>query len=639
MGLKPDGRLSAFERLFDRPMGLFAMQERLYMSSKYQMWRFENALGNGELYNGYDALYVPRVAHTTGDLDIHDVAVDNDQGVVFINTLHSCLAGVSGRYSFIPLWKPPFISRLAPEDRCHLNGLAMADGSPRYVTAVSRSDVVAGWRERRASGGCVIDVTTDEIILTGLSMPHSPRFYRGRLWLHNSGAGEFGYVDLERGAFEPVAFCPGYLRGLAFHGGFAIAGLSGPRHNRTFSGLALDDRLAEKDAESRCGIMVIDLESGNIAHWLQIEGIITELYDVQVLPGVRCPMSLGLKTDEIRRLITVPPHDGQGRKIHGGLSMTPLDSRAPASSTASTPPGPEYRFQTLEDIAAAAVINYEAYTFPSIKKRWQTRPPEGPLVAVAATSRGRLDGAILAEERPGGAGAEVISLFVAPDCRRRGIGANLMASLDQDLARRGCKMLDLSYRSDWRGLEAIERLLKKSGWSAPQVPRLVCRTSTEKIAGAPWLRKYRLPDAYAVFPWVELTSEEKSDIKGRQEEEQWYPPVLTPFQEEERLEPANSLGLRYQGRIVGWMITHRTAPDTIQYTSLFVEKGLQRMGRAISLLAGSIIRQIERDVPYGIFMIDAENESMLRFARRRLGPYLISMAESRYSQKDLGLGH
>ena len=110
--------------------------------------------------------------------------------------------------------------------RCHLNGLALVDGEPAYVTAVSRSDVPSGWRERRQDGGCVIDVRSNEVILTGLSMPHSPRWYRGKLWLLNSGTGDFGYVDEKTGAFEPLAFCPGYLRGLAFHGDCAVVGLS-----------------------------------------------------------------------------------------------------------------------------------------------------------------------------------------------------------------------------------------------------------------------------------------------------------------------------------------------------------------------------------------------------------------------------
>jgi len=183
--------------------------------------------------------------------------------------------------------------------------LAIAQGEPRYVTAVSQSDVADGWRDKRHDGGCVVDVGRNQVIVTGLSMPHSPRLYRDKLWLLNSGTGEFGYVDLNRGEFESVAFCPGYLRGLAFSGDFAIVGLSKPRENRTFSGLALDEQLESKQAEPRCGLLVIDLRTGDIVHWLRIEGIVTELYDVAVLPGMRRPMAVGLKTDEIRRVVRI----------------------------------------------------------------------------------------------------------------------------------------------------------------------------------------------------------------------------------------------------------------------------------------------------------------------------------------------
>lgn len=305
VGLKPEGGLSVFERSFNRCMGLWAKGSTLYLSELYQLWRFENALESRQSYNDYDCLYVPQVGYVTGDLDIHDLAVDSQGQLIFVNTLFSCLATVSDRHSFVPLWQPPFISRIAAEDRCHLNGLAIRDGQPRYVTAVSQSDVIDGWRDQRQAGGCVIDVSSNEVILTGLSMPHSPRWYRDKLWLLNSGTGELGSVDQKQGVFEPIAFCPGYLRGLALNGDFAIVGLSKPRHNKTFSGLPLDERMIAKEVEPRCGVMIIDLRSGDIVHWLRIEGVVEELYDVAVLPGVRRPMAIGFKTDEICRVVTI----------------------------------------------------------------------------------------------------------------------------------------------------------------------------------------------------------------------------------------------------------------------------------------------------------------------------------------------
>jgi uncharacterized protein (TIGR03032 family) len=307
LGCTPEGRLDVFERTFNRAMGLWADDQGLWLGTAYQLWRFENLLQPGALHEGHDGLYVPKVGYTTGDLDVHDIAVDVDGRVVFVATGFGCLATLSQHSSFTPLWRPPFLSKQAAEDRCHLNGLALVDGRPRYVTAVSTSDVVDGWRDRRREGGVVLEIPSARIVAEGLSMPHSPRWYRDRLWLHNSGAGEFGSINLDSGLFETLAFCPGYLRGLAFVGDYAVVGLSRPRHNKTFGGLSLETELAKRGAEGRCGLVVIDLRSGDAAHWLRIEGMVTELYDVAVLPGVRRPMALGFKSDEIQRIVAIGP--------------------------------------------------------------------------------------------------------------------------------------------------------------------------------------------------------------------------------------------------------------------------------------------------------------------------------------------
>ncbi|WP_256528818.1 TIGR03032 family protein [Limnofasciculus baicalensis] len=309
IGLQPDGKLSVFERTLDRCMGLYAKGNSLYISTLYQLWRFENTLPSGETHNDYDAIYLPQVGYITGDLDIHDIVVDDNQQLIFANTLFSCLATISETHSFVPVWQPPFISKLAAEDRCHLNGVGLKDGKPKYVSAISQSDVNEGWRQKRVNGGCVIDIDSNEIVLEGLSMPHSPRWYQDKLWLLNSGTGEFGYGDLETGTFQAIAFCPGYQRGLAFHNNFAIVGISESRHTKTLSGLPLDDKLAEKDTTARCGLLVIDLKSGDIVHSLNIEGVVNELYDIAVLPQIRRPMAIGFRSDEIRRVITIGNRD------------------------------------------------------------------------------------------------------------------------------------------------------------------------------------------------------------------------------------------------------------------------------------------------------------------------------------------
>jgi uncharacterized protein (TIGR03032 family) len=316
IGTGGDARLAIFERSLPRCMGVASSPGALHVATLSQIWRFRELLAGqsapaAAANRAHDAFYAPRRCWVTGDLDVHDLALLPDRTPVFANTLCSCLAAVAEDDSFVPLWQPRFISRLAAEDRCHLNGFALGeDGQPRYVTLVGASDVADGWREHRRSGGMVVDVTTSEPVVTGLSMPHSPRLHDGRLYVLNSGTGEFGRVDVAAGRFEPIAFCPGYLRGLAFLGGHALVGLSLPRENRTFTGLALDDALAARGAAPRCAIMAIDLATGDATHWLRLDGIVKELYDVAVLPGVRRPAAIGFLGDEIARMITIgtPPY-------------------------------------------------------------------------------------------------------------------------------------------------------------------------------------------------------------------------------------------------------------------------------------------------------------------------------------------
>ncbi len=315
LGQNIDGGLMVHERFFRKAMGIcVAEKDTVLLATLFQILKFRNVLDAGQQINNvFDACYVPRKIFVTGELDVHDVGLLDDGRIVFVNTLCNCLATASERHSFAPLWKPSFISKIVKEDRCHLNGLAMQDGVPRYVTAVSKSDTIDGWRDRRANGGIIVDVQSGEVVIGGLSMPHSPRLYRDKLWVLNSGTGEVGWVERAASAqdaeFHVLAFCPGFVRGLAFFGDYAFVGLSKPRYKR-FDGLALDRKLAEADSEPWCGVQVIDLRSGTCAHWFRIDGPVAELYDLGIVPGVVRPMALGFASNEILELIT---HDALDR--------------------------------------------------------------------------------------------------------------------------------------------------------------------------------------------------------------------------------------------------------------------------------------------------------------------------------------
>lgn len=302
IGTISDGSISISERTFNRPMGIGYREGQVWLSTLYQLWKLENFLDPGEDSDGHDALFVPVVGYTTGDIDIHDIHVRKDNTPIFVATRFNCLATLGERFSFKPFWRPSFIDRIAAEDRCHLNGMAVQDDQPRYVSCVGPSNIAEGWRDHRQNGGLIIDVSSNEVVADGLSMPHSPRIFDGQLWILQAGTGEFGKIDIHSGNFEPVCFCPGFVRGLNFIGNYAVIGMSKPRENRTFNGLALNERMELEGIQPKCALYIVNLKTGDIEHMLEMENI-EELYDVAILPRIKNPAALGFKTDEIRRCI------------------------------------------------------------------------------------------------------------------------------------------------------------------------------------------------------------------------------------------------------------------------------------------------------------------------------------------------
>lgn len=304
VGSKPDGAPIFSSAQFPGAMGLAAFSQRLYLAGKSAIWRLENALRPGELAdNRFDRLFIPRNAQFTGNLMVHEIGVEPSGRIVFVNTKYGCLATVSMTHSFKPIWKPPFLSKIAAEDRCHLNGLGMDNGKVRYVTACSTTDAVDGWRDRRRDGGVLIDITDNRILTAGLSMPHSPRVHDGFVWLLNSGTGHLCKVDPERGHREDVAFCPGFLRVLTMIGDFAVATISLPRHGR-FQGLALDDELQRRGVEPWCGLVVIDTRHGDVVEWVRLGGDFAEMFDVALIPSARAAAAVSPDNSDMQDAVT-----------------------------------------------------------------------------------------------------------------------------------------------------------------------------------------------------------------------------------------------------------------------------------------------------------------------------------------------
>lgn len=307
IGLDDDGGVFVLGRAYDRTLGLTATPDALVMSTQFQIWHFHNALADGQSANGFDRVYVPQVAYTTGDVLTHDVAIDDDGMILFVNTLFSCLATVSAEYSFAPIWHPPFISDLRPDDRCHLTGLAMEDGAPRYVTMAGQTDEPGGWKDAVKGSGCVVDIKSNDVVAADLTLPSSPRIHEGRLWLHESGSGYFGYVDSQASRFEPVTFCPGFPRGLSFVGDYAVTGASRIWEDRAFGALPLADNLKTYKVTARNAILIIDLKSGQLVHWMRVDAGASEIFDLVAIPDVTRPAAVDLKGNDMRRVLSVAP--------------------------------------------------------------------------------------------------------------------------------------------------------------------------------------------------------------------------------------------------------------------------------------------------------------------------------------------
>lgn len=295
-----------------------------------------------------------------------------------------------------------------------------------------------------------------------------------------------------------------------------------------------------------------------------------------------------------------------------------------------------YTYHVLHDSTAIA---YQKLTFASYGSLLEAVASNRSIIAIGAAYQGQPVGLGLAEISPDDSlSAELLSIFVDPAHRLAGIGTELLQVLEAELRSRNCPKVKLVYMTGNSTTPMLEHLLAKSNWSAPQTLRLVCKGLAQRVLEAPWMHKYsQLPDSYSLFPWTEITPADRATIEQTQQDRPWIPEDLTPFQYEleENFEPLNSLGLRYQGQVVGWVINHRIAADTIRYTCSFVRKDLQKMGRIITLYTEASKLQVQQNVPYGIWIVPTVHEAMFKFVQHRLAPYLISVAERRGTFKFL----
>jgi uncharacterized protein (TIGR03032 family) len=309
-----NGRLTLNFSQFERAMGIAVKPGTIAVCTRKEVWFLRDAPDiAAKLPGPPDACFLARTSHFTDDIHAHEAAWVGRAGdgggpaagseFWIVNTRFSCLCALHPHYSFAPRWRPPFISALRPEDRCHLNGLAVVNGQPRYVTALAETDTPSGWRATHHREGCLIEVPGGRLVARGLSLPHSPRVEGNQIFFLHSGQGDLAFAEPRTGQVTAVAPVPGVARGLALHGGYAFVGLSKARP--ALQGVPI---VAQRD-QLRCGLWVIDLRTGTIAAHLEFSTGVEEIFDVQLLPGLVSPFLSGpaAEKDTGQPLWTVPP--------------------------------------------------------------------------------------------------------------------------------------------------------------------------------------------------------------------------------------------------------------------------------------------------------------------------------------------
>lgn len=304
---KNENALVQLPRHFEKAMGIALAEngERMALAGKYDVTVFQNSPDLAEHYPKapatYDALYMPRATYHTGPLDIHDLSFGAQGKLYAVNTLFSCIMEVSNHYNFTDYWRPPFIDTLVSEDRCHLNGMALEKGKPRYVTAFNSGNTAQSWRDNPAQNGVIMDVESNEIICSGLAMPHTPRLFKEELYVLLSAKGELAKIDTQSGKIETVARLDGFVRGMALQGDYLFVGISKLRQNSSAFG-----KLPFAAKAKQAGIAIIHLPTGSLAGQIHYHISLDEIYDVAVLPQKMRPNILNTRNAAYLQGLTTP---------------------------------------------------------------------------------------------------------------------------------------------------------------------------------------------------------------------------------------------------------------------------------------------------------------------------------------------
>jgi uncharacterized protein (TIGR03032 family) len=448
-------KLVQLPRTFDNVMGLAVKDDTLAAATKYNVEILKNDTRLAPLYpnkpNTYDHIYIPQATYHTGPLALHDMAFLNDK-LVAVNTMFSTLAYIDDTQSFTPFWQPPFITELEPEDRCHLNGLAIENNEIKYLTALGNSNEKNGWRENKINGGILMEYPSGKIILDGLSMPHSPRIYNGKLYVLNSAQGELIEVDVKNHSYEVLLKLDGFLRGMDRFGDYLFIAGSKLRHNNeTFKNLPISET-------SFSGIIAIYLPTKTVIGKFEYKMSVDEIYDVKVLPDTLRPNIL--TTEGIGKTAISFSDNYFWAKLKENDEQQPQGSAKQQDQTSTKKPEDSFAIQLFKNISQEKLVtDFEPLLFPDAIDNLKTG------------SFFRLNALIyLIENNPVGAlvfevkedrTATIHSLFILPKFRQFGLATQLVKQLEPLLASNNITYTEVVYDEHLPQKTAIEKLMRK----------------------------------------------------------------------------------------------------------------------------------------------------------------------------------
>ena len=264
----------------------------------------------------------------------------------------------------------------------------------------------------------------------------------------------------------------------------------------------------------------------------------------------------------------------------------------------------------------------------------------GPVIqpiAVAAVANGVPVGLAVAElpvdtdDEP-----ELLSVYVRPEVRRQGIGTRLIAEICREVADRGHAAIDAVYMTGKPEIVGLEKIFWKLGWGPPDTRMTVLRLTADDFDRLSWMHWTRVPKNYDIVRLAEIEDEAMAELRAIDRNEDWIPEDLRPWDHVgDGYEPNTSMVLKVDGRIVGWVVTHKLSDTMVRYTSSYVHPDLWRRCALLRLWRASFLAMLEAGFTVATLTTHARHPQMVAFIRKHVAPVVSFVAETRGTRKVL----